>query len=159
MARSSGYFKRMPLAVWATIALLSVALLAGSLWWALRPHATVRPMSVESSLSDALARDAAESTVRAWMSALNARHVPNLTALSCGDKQREYPIPFSAEDPDPQIKHIDAISTGRFERSGDVWKLPVFYRSPGAGYGGRVFTFSVASNELRICDIAPPEPW
>ncbi|WP_142239400.1 hypothetical protein [Mycobacterium sp. ST-F2] len=110
-------------------------------------------------MSDQQARDAAESTVRAWIGALNARNVPNLQALSCERPARKMSIPFSSEEPDPSLTHIDAVTTGSFERDGDTWKLPVFFRSPGAGYGGRVFSLSPANGALRVCDIAVPEPW
>lgn len=159
MANVSRMGPRVQIVVCALVAVLSVVLLSGALWWMVRPHATVRPMSVSAAIDDQQARDAAESTVRAWISALNARNVPNLRALSCERPERKVAIPFSSEEPDPALTDIDAITTGLFERDGDLWKLPVFYRAPGAGYGGKVFSLSTANGVLRVCDISVPEPW
>ncbi|MBN3457594.1 hypothetical protein JNN96_26530 [Mycobacterium sp. DSM 3803] len=141
------------------IAAVSAAMLCGSLWWWQRPYPTVRPMPVDPSLSNEQARDAAESTVRAWVTAFIAHNVADLRALSCDRDARKYAIPFSSEEPHPAFSTIDAVTTGRFERAEPIWALSVFYRSSGAGYGGRVFKFSTAHNELRICDVAVPEPW
>lgn len=145
--------------LWAIALCVALSLAGAAAWWVQRPHATIRALPAADIVSDDQAARAAESTVRAFLAARNERNVPNMLALACSQGKRTFAIPYTSEQPDPELGSLDAVHVGRFTRDQEFGTLPVFYRSAGAGYGGEVFGLGVQNGELRICTMGPPAPW
>jgi len=144
------------LAIWIAVAVVSVLLLGISVSSVMRPRPTIHALPASDSMSDQEAYEVAESTIRAWVRARNDRNVANMAALMCTGPQRQIAIPYTREEPNPELGQLDAVSVGQLNRIGPNWTIPVLYRSPGEGYGGRLYTLVIQRGQLRICKASSP---
>ncbi|OBK12695.1 hypothetical protein [Mycobacterium asiaticum] len=142
---------RITLWLWGLAALASIAVLIVAVLGADRSEGpTLRPAAVTDSMTDAQAREAADTTVRAWVRERNAGHLANLEALTCPDSEGTVTDELNAVRRHERMPAMQVVSTGAFGRQGSLWALSTHFSNDKSVQ----FVLGVRRGELLVCRIA-----
>ncbi len=145
--------RRLPLWLWGTASIASVALVVVAFLG--RDHGdgpTLRAMKADGSMSDAQARSIAENTVRVWIRERNAAHLANLEALTCSNDAAGTVVEEldSIRNNDTDRIPLNIAATGVFARHGSTWTLNTHLVNGIS----MEFVLAMQDGELRVCRIA-----
>lgn len=142
---------RISLWLWGIAALLSIVVLVVAVVGRDRgDRPTLRPRTVSDSMTTAQAREAADTTVRAWVRERNAGHLANLQALTCPDSEGTVRAELTLAQNHERRPAMQVVSTGAFGRHDSVWTLSTHF----ANDKSMQFVMVVRNGELLVCQIA-----
>ncbi|QCH25765.1 hypothetical protein [Mycobacteroides salmoniphilum] len=118
---------------------------------------TLRAMVANESMSDEQARAISETTMLVWLRERNERHLANLEALSCSDRQGTVAREVEAvKNHDPVAKELRIVAFGNFFRDGPAWLLNTHFEPTRFPHTRSVMTFMrVQDGVLRVCAFGP----